>query len=475
MVGEKNPLRVFLCHTSADKSAVRELYQRLNNVGWIDPWLDTEKLLPGLRWKLAIKSALTEADSVIIFISNKSIDKEGFVQREMNYAWELSLEKPKHLIYLIPIRLDNCDVPDDLKEKQWVDYFGEKKEQTFSVLLKALRIRYEQKLKLEEEIEIQKEIEKKHLELESIRKAQEKELEEKRIELEKARLLQERLDALEVIKRKKHEQRVAQLNSIKNSLGILRQVFLKTRLALGTVLGVTTLLFVLLNNDFALPSVKADPTSTSTITVEPITIYVTSTNSLFPVATLTQTSSPIIENTNLEIVPTLPSGYIRVPDLMLKDFSEAEAMLVDLGFKVEFISVVRPEFKAGVVVGQNLLSGEVYELGKTIVLYRNLRTESIGVDSPIIVNLQPQEPYYFLHEFIAGNAYAITTYMKGTGDYRDSLSIQLMTLDLNPIKFADGLNNPYLAYSPQQTGYAVIRIIQCCALADVKIEVRLNP
>jgi formylglycine-generating enzyme required for sulfatase activity len=149
MAGEKRPLKVFLCHTSADKPAVRELYQRLNNEGGIDPWLDTEKLLPGQHWKSVIKQALNAADSVIIFISNKSIDKEGFVQREMNYAWDLSLEKPKHAIYLIPVRLDDCEVPDDLQEKQWVDYFGSEKEETYQKLVKSLRLRYEQKIKSE--------------------------------------------------------------------------------------------------------------------------------------------------------------------------------------------------------------------------------------------------------------------------------------------------------------------------------------
>ena len=39
-------LRVFLCHSSQDKPIVRELYQRLLAEGWIDPWLDEEKLLP---------------------------------------------------------------------------------------------------------------------------------------------------------------------------------------------------------------------------------------------------------------------------------------------------------------------------------------------------------------------------------------------------------------------------------------------
>jgi len=48
---ESRKLRVFLCHSSQDKPIVRELYQRLLAEGWIDPWLDEEKLFPGQDWK----------------------------------------------------------------------------------------------------------------------------------------------------------------------------------------------------------------------------------------------------------------------------------------------------------------------------------------------------------------------------------------------------------------------------------------
>jgi hypothetical protein len=41
---EARKLRVFLCHSSQDKPAVRELYKRLGGEGWIDPWLDEENL-----------------------------------------------------------------------------------------------------------------------------------------------------------------------------------------------------------------------------------------------------------------------------------------------------------------------------------------------------------------------------------------------------------------------------------------------
>lgn len=153
----KRPLKVFLCHASADKPKVRELYERLKSEGWIDPWLDVVKLLPGQHWTTVIKQSLDDADVVIIFISNNSINREGFVQREMNKAWDLSLEKPRSVIYLIPLRLEECDVPYDLRERQWADYFGEKKEETYEALLESLKLRHEQKLKLEADEYIRRE------------------------------------------------------------------------------------------------------------------------------------------------------------------------------------------------------------------------------------------------------------------------------------------------------------------------------
>jgi hypothetical protein len=48
--GVKQPLKVFLCHASADKPKVRELYRYLKRRG-LQPWLDAEDLLPGQAWQ----------------------------------------------------------------------------------------------------------------------------------------------------------------------------------------------------------------------------------------------------------------------------------------------------------------------------------------------------------------------------------------------------------------------------------------
>jgi formylglycine-generating enzyme required for sulfatase activity len=125
------PLRVFLCHSSGDKSPVRELYQKLSAEGWMDVWLDEEKLLPGQDW-----------DAVIVSLSTGSVSKEGYVQKELRFVLEIALEKPEGTIFILPLRLDDCERPRRLRTIQGVDYFPpERRELAYARLLRSLELR----------------------------------------------------------------------------------------------------------------------------------------------------------------------------------------------------------------------------------------------------------------------------------------------------------------------------------------------
>ncbi len=137
-------LRVFLCHASHDKPIVRELCQRLRAEPWIDPWLDEEKLLPGQDWNLEIEKAVEKADIVIVCLSNASVTREGYVQKEMRRVLDVALEKPEGAIFIIPVRLDECEAPYRLRSFQYVDYFpASQREQTVKRLLASLKMRAE--------------------------------------------------------------------------------------------------------------------------------------------------------------------------------------------------------------------------------------------------------------------------------------------------------------------------------------------
>jgi len=137
MPNEKRPLKVFLCHAHADKAQAHELYRTLKRRG-LQPWLDAEDLLPGQTWQVEIPKALESSDAIIILLSKTSVDKEGYVQKEIKFALDKALEMPEGRIFLIPARLEECDVPRSISGYHWVDLF---EEGGYDKLMKSLKAR----------------------------------------------------------------------------------------------------------------------------------------------------------------------------------------------------------------------------------------------------------------------------------------------------------------------------------------------
>jgi hypothetical protein len=116
-------LRAFLCHASEDRSAVRDLYRRLTD-DRISVWLDEQNLLPGQSWPDEIAKAIRQSDVFLACMSTRSVVKRGFVQRELRLALDVAEEMPPGTIFIVPTRLDECSVPDDLSHLQRVDLFN---------------------------------------------------------------------------------------------------------------------------------------------------------------------------------------------------------------------------------------------------------------------------------------------------------------------------------------------------------------
>lgn len=115
-------LKVFLCHGREDKPAVIAIYDRLVKDG-IEPWLDAKDLLPGQDWRREITRVVKASDIVLVCLSQTSVTKEGYVQSEIKLALDVAKEKPEGTIFLIPLRLESCSVPDELSQWHWVNYF----------------------------------------------------------------------------------------------------------------------------------------------------------------------------------------------------------------------------------------------------------------------------------------------------------------------------------------------------------------
>ncbi|HEV8430153.1 MAG TPA: ECF-type sigma factor [Pyrinomonadaceae bacterium] len=133
-------LRVFLCHSTGDKPLVRALYTRLR-ADAIDAWLDEEDLVPGQDWELEILRAVRAADIVVACLSKGAVTKSGFIQKEIKLALDVAEMQPEGTIFLIPVRLEKCEVPERLRRWQWVNLF---EQEGYARLVRALSVRFEQ-------------------------------------------------------------------------------------------------------------------------------------------------------------------------------------------------------------------------------------------------------------------------------------------------------------------------------------------
>jgi WD40 repeat protein len=135
-------LKLFLAHASEDKEQVKAIYHRLKDSGF-EPWLDEYDLLPGQNWRVEIPRVIRESDIFIACLSKNSVTKQGYVQREFRLALDACAEKPAETIYLIPLKLDDSEVPNlqlpqlgiNLRDYHWLNYW---EDNGFENLLRSL-------------------------------------------------------------------------------------------------------------------------------------------------------------------------------------------------------------------------------------------------------------------------------------------------------------------------------------------------
>jgi hypothetical protein len=113
--------KVFISYAREDLEIAKQIFTflRQNN---LTPWLDKLNLLPGQDWELEIQKAIEASDYIIICLSRYSVTKRGYIQKEFRKALSVLETLPDGDIYIIPIRLDECEVPSSFLAKQWLDW-----------------------------------------------------------------------------------------------------------------------------------------------------------------------------------------------------------------------------------------------------------------------------------------------------------------------------------------------------------------
>lgn len=128
-------VNVFLIYAHGDKEAVRRLHQRMARDG-IEAWLDAQDLQPGQDWQKEIRRAILKSERVLVCLTRGFDRQPGYRHEELRIALEKAELYDDGRVFIIPVRLERCRMPDSLRHIQRVDLFetgGYKK------LVRALR------------------------------------------------------------------------------------------------------------------------------------------------------------------------------------------------------------------------------------------------------------------------------------------------------------------------------------------------
>ena len=116
---------IFISYAKEDAIVARRLANTLSTKN-VKLWIDTDSLLPGEEWKGEIRKAIRSSNFFIALLSKKSVNKKGYVQKEIREAIEVRNELPEGRRFILPARIDDCQTPFEIiKKLHWVDLFPE--------------------------------------------------------------------------------------------------------------------------------------------------------------------------------------------------------------------------------------------------------------------------------------------------------------------------------------------------------------
>lgn len=114
--------RVFLSYASKDYDDAKRLYDDLKSANFT-PWLDKESLRAGQTRDLEVRKAIRKSRYFIPLLSHNYVGR-GIVQAQLKDALDVLKEFPESDTYIIPVRLDDCDISnEELEEIIYVDLF----------------------------------------------------------------------------------------------------------------------------------------------------------------------------------------------------------------------------------------------------------------------------------------------------------------------------------------------------------------
>jgi TIR domain len=108
----------FLSHSSLDKDIVRRIATRLRECG-VDVWLDERELIPGDTILEHVSDSIRYVDFVAVILSRSALGSP-WVKKELSMAVTREIQEERKTV--IPILIEECEIPDFLKDKLYANF-----------------------------------------------------------------------------------------------------------------------------------------------------------------------------------------------------------------------------------------------------------------------------------------------------------------------------------------------------------------
>lgn len=122
---KKAPI-VFICHAKADREKAQQLFDRFQAADF-EPWFDEEDLQAGDTWERKIERTIGKIIDYFVVVQSHVMSgkPESFFHKEIRLALKREERFGEGFCFVIPIRIEECDLLENLKHIQTKDVFDE--------------------------------------------------------------------------------------------------------------------------------------------------------------------------------------------------------------------------------------------------------------------------------------------------------------------------------------------------------------
>jgi hypothetical protein len=79
--------------------------------------------MPGQNWRMEVTRAIRRCQFFLVCLSEQSVSGSGYRHAELRHAIDVANEQPEGSVFLIPVRLEPCQLPEQLSHLHAVDLF----------------------------------------------------------------------------------------------------------------------------------------------------------------------------------------------------------------------------------------------------------------------------------------------------------------------------------------------------------------